>query len=181
MDQDNLHFNLTWMNSHMSPGAGRKPRPDPAQPIGTWLARVGGQHAAWDSLWPSLERQSALQAEVDRFSAQFNCGRTYVRETGPKQLTWFALTTAQAAKMRNLKVSLETFLTDCGWHFNGVTIRTQPAKAPRSNAPNPAGRPPKPPLNPEQLAHWIRLEQTLEPGPLRDAVTRLIVHQSRIG
>jgi len=165
----------------MSHGAGRKPRREPAQQVGAWLAQVGGQATTWDSLWPSLERQSALQADVDRFSAEYRCGRTYVRETGPQQLSWFALTTAQAAKMRNLKISLETFLADHGWHFNGVTIRTQPAKAPRPDARNSAPKSPKPGLTPTQLRHWQQLQQALEPGPLRDAVERLIVHQSRQG
>ncbi len=162
----------------MSHRAGRKPRPDPAQQVGSWLARVGGPDTTWDSLWPSLERQSALQADVDRFSTEFHCGRTLVRETGRQQLAWFAFSTAQAAKMRNLRISLETFLTDRGWHFIAVNIRTQPAKDPRGRAVNPAQKSTKQGLTTDQLALWRRLEAELEPGSLRDAVAGLILHHT---
>ena len=163
----------------MSPTINRKKHTANARPVGGWLTLVDGTENAWNFLWPSLERQATLQSDVDRFCADVGCGSTLVRETSRGQLTWFALTSSQAAKMRNLRQSFGEVLESRGWHFSAVSIRVQPAKHPRTAKKTESMRRIKPGLSPAQVAHWKNLLMQLEPGDLHDAVEKLITHHSQ--
>lgn len=152
-----------------------KTQPATVLSVGRWLARFDGAQSDWSSLWPSLERQTALQAEVDRFCADAGCGATRVREHAP-QLMWWARNASQASKLRNMRLSLQKHLAERGWHFSAVAIKIQPEKTSRHSSQFVQKPLSKPGLNPAQVAQWEALHKTLEPGKLRDAVEKLIAH-----
>ncbi|CAN5415253.1 hypothetical protein BH09PSE6_BH09PSE6_31170 [soil metagenome] len=120
-----------------------------------------------------FRRASALQDEADRFSREAGLGPSLVRERDD-QLVWIAATPSQAAKMRNLRTSLERQLGENGWPNCQVVVKLQPMARPAAPVVHD---------NPQALPaavvdDWAALHDTLEDGPLRDAVTRLL-HQRR--
>ena len=135
--------------------------------VGKWLAQVDGI----ETLWPSLQRQTALQADVDLFCTQHQCRPSVVRQLNASELVWLAKSPSHAAKLRNLQASLLAFLTQRGWHCNRITVRVQSAHFFYSTAP---AKPPKPGLNAAHLQHWQQLAEQLPAGTLQNAVAQLL-------
>jgi len=85
---------------------------------------------------------------------------------------------AYAAKLRQLAPRLAQALTARGWNLNEIAVRVQ------AGLPGPgtiSSRPPREavPLDAGALDAFQALHAQLEPGPLADAVARLLAHHGR--
>jgi hypothetical protein len=141
----------------------RKP---PATALSGWIEQLS-QAGGID-----LRRAAALQDEADRFARASGLGSTLVRERDG-QLVWIAASPSQAAKMRNLRASLEHQLTRAGWPAVAVVVKLHPT--PRPTVVQPEIRPQRLPVT--VIGEWAALHETLEAGPLKDAVARLLRHR----
>ncbi len=84
-------------------------------------------------------------------------------------------TAAHAAKMRQLAPRIARSLADQGWNLNEIAIKVQ------AGLPKPGARQPRPPteaqpLNDKALGAFETLHDNLRPGPLADAVAKLLRH-----
>lgn len=80
---------------------------------------------------------------------------------------------AHATRLRQLTPTLLRALVQHGWNLTEVEIRVQAAMTPKA--------PPRPPrevrpLDRQALVCFKSLEQTVPPGPLADAIARLLKH-----
>lgn len=80
---------------------------------------------------------------------------------------------AHATRLRQLMPTLLRALHSHGWHLTEMEIRVQAGLA--------GYLPPAPPrevlaLDKQALRHFQDLQQNVEPGPLADAIERLLVH-----
>ena len=82
---------------------------------------------------------------------------------------------AYAAKLRQMAPSLAQALAGRGWLLDTIAVRVQ-AGMPRPGSR--AQRPPKSvqPLGPQALQAFDELGRTVRPGPLADAIARLLAH-----
>ncbi|CAP41036.1 DciA family protein [Bordetella petrii] len=82
---------------------------------------------------------------------------------------------AHAAKLRQLAPRIAQTLCAQGWNLNEIAVRVQ-AGMPKPGAKSP--RPPKEaePLGDTALGAFEQLREELRPGPLADAVARLLAH-----
>ncbi|ARP75356.1 flagellar hook-length control protein FliK [Bordetella genomosp. 6] len=82
---------------------------------------------------------------------------------------------AHAAKLRQMAPRIAQTLTEQGWNVNEISVRVQ-AGMPRPGQKAP--RPPKlaQPLGSTALDAFETLHRGLRPGPLADAVARLLKH-----
>jgi hypothetical protein len=82
---------------------------------------------------------------------------------------------AYAAKLRQMAPSLAQALAERGWLLNEISVRIQ-AGMPRPGSR--AAKPPKEaqPLGPQALQAFDDLGKTVRPGPLADAIARLLAH-----
>lgn len=80
---------------------------------------------------------------------------------------------AHATRIRQLTPTLLRRLQECGWNLTRIEIRVQAGLA----AYGPA-RPPREvrPLDRQALDSFRQLQQSVEPGPLADAIGRLLKH-----
>ncbi len=80
---------------------------------------------------------------------------------------------AHATRLRQLTPTLLRVLVDHGWDLTEVEIRVQAALEPAT-----AARPPREvrPLDPRALSHFEALQRNVSPGPLADAIGRLLKH-----
>lgn len=87
---------------------------------------------------------------------------------------------AHAAKLRQMAPRLAQALSGQGWNTTEVTVKVQ-AGMPRPGARTP--RPPKTaqPLGPSALQAFESLGRTVRPGPLADAIARLLDHHRGSG
>ena len=85
---------------------------------------------------------------------------------------------AHAAKLRQLAPTIVRTLTDKGWNLASITVKVQ-ANLPKSGAKSP--RPPKEavPLGHTALDAFKTLHDNLRPGPLAEAVAKLLAHHNR--
>lgn len=82
---------------------------------------------------------------------------------------------AYAAKLRQMAPSLAQALAQRGWLLNEIAVRVQ------AGMPRPGSRAPKPPktaqpLGPQALQAFDELGKSLRPGPLSEAIARLLAH-----
>ncbi|AOU91535.1 Zn-ribbon-containing RNA-binding protein [Achromobacter ruhlandii] len=82
---------------------------------------------------------------------------------------------AHAAKMRQLAPRIAQALADQGWNLNEIAVKVQ------AGLPKPGARKPLPPkeaqpLGDAALGAFETLHDNLRPGPLADAVARLLKH-----
>lgn len=131
-----------------------------------WLAQADGVK----NLWPSLERQSSLQSDVDAFCRRHHCAPAQVREQGA-ELVLLGHSPSQSAKLRNLQPSLLAFLVHRGWAFERLAVRVQST---RFSAPQTTPTLRKAELPQQSLSAWQALNETLDAGSLKDAVQRLL-------
>ena len=84
-------------------------------------------------------------------------------------------TPAHAAKIRQLGPSMGRALAEQGWNLNTIDVTVQ-GSLQQLNAPK--VKPPKEavPLGVTAVTAFEHLHETLQPGPLADAVARLIAH-----
>ncbi|CAN5145474.1 hypothetical protein BH10PSE17_BH10PSE17_11350 [soil metagenome] len=149
--------------------SGREPsRKAPGTTLSGWLEQLSREGGV------DLKRAASLQAEADAFSREAGLGPSLVRERDD-QLVWIAATPSQAAKMRNLRASLERALGANGWPNCQVVVKLQPMARPAATVV---------PANPQDLpdavvGDWAALHDTLDEGPLRDALTRLLRQRKR--
>ncbi|ARP96433.1 flagellar hook-length control protein FliK [Bordetella genomosp. 13] len=82
---------------------------------------------------------------------------------------------AHAAKLRQLAPRIAQALAAQGWNLNEISVKVQ-AGMPRPGAKAP--RPPKlaQPLGPTALDAFESLGRNVRPGPLADAIARLLQH-----
>lgn len=142
-----------------------KKAPSPA--VKTWLSQADGI----ETLWPSLERHSALQADVDLFCCEQHCGQAFAREHLASELILLARSPSQAAKLRNLQSSLLNHLTQRGWHCTRIIVRVQSERYLGKSVTNPVH---KSGIPRNSLADWQRLHSELPAGTLKDAITQLL-------
>jgi hypothetical protein len=85
---------------------------------------------------------------------------------------------AHAAKLRQMAPSLAQALSTRGWLLDEIAVRVL-ASMPRSGGR--AARPPKTaqPLGAQALDAFDALGKTVRPGPLADAIARLLAHHGR--
>ncbi|MCD0501845.1 flagellar hook-length control protein FliK [Bordetella petrii] len=85
---------------------------------------------------------------------------------------------AHAAKLRQLAPRIAQALNAQGWNLNEIAVRVQ-AGMPKPGAKAP--RPPKEaqPLGDSALGAFETLQENLRPGPLADAVARLLAHHKK--
>ena len=97
-----------------------------------------------------------------------------------QQLQLAVPTPAHAAKMRQLGPTMGRALAARGWNVNTIDVRVQgnlqQLGAPRPPAPREAQ-----PLAESAIAAFETLHRTLAPGPLADAVAKLVAHHKRDG
>ncbi|WZB74597.1 DUF721 domain-containing protein [Achromobacter insuavis] len=82
---------------------------------------------------------------------------------------------AHAAKMRQLAPRIAQALADQGWNLNEIAVKVQ------AGLPKPGARKPLPPkeaqpLGTTALGAFETLHDNLRPGPLADAVAKLLKH-----
>lgn len=82
---------------------------------------------------------------------------------------------AHAAKMRQLAPRIARSLADQGWNLNEIAIKVQ------AGLPKPGARQPRPPkeaqpLGDKALGAFETLHDNLRPGPLADAIAKLLRH-----
>lgn len=83
---------------------------------------------------------------------------------------------AHANRLRQLTPTLLRALTARGWNLNQIEIRVQAGLMSPTHK-----RPPREvqPLGREALQSFQDLQRTVTPGPLADAIARLLVHHGR--
>lgn len=83
---------------------------------------------------------------------------------------------AHATRMRQLKPTLLRALGQHGWNLNQVEIRVQAGLLAQA-----VKRPPREvqPLGRKALDSFQELQKNVEPGPLADAISRLLAHHGR--
>lgn len=141
--------------------------------VKNWLSQAEGI----ETLWPSLERLSALQADVENFCQQHHCGLLLVRELHAAELIVLARSPSQAARVRNLQTSLLHHLAQRGWHFTRITVRIQQERfsgAPLRHLPDKKGLPGA------SLESWHELGTRLPAGELKNAVLQLIQRRKSV-
>jgi hypothetical protein len=141
--------------------------------VKNWLSRSEGIEA----LWPSLERQVAIQADVEFFCQQQRCGLFLVRELDNSELVLLAKSPSLAAKMRNLQTSLLQHLLQRGWYFTRIVVRVQAEQLAKQIAPRSSQI--KKGLPENSLASWKKLGAELAPGALQEAVLDLLKRRSK--
>ena len=82
---------------------------------------------------------------------------------------------AYASKLRQLGPRILTRLNDTGWNLNEVTVRVQGALV---QGPAPQTVRTAEPLGPTALDAFSQLNDALTPGPLSDAIQRLLKRHS---
>nr|WP_231934121.1 DciA family protein [Bordetella bronchialis] len=82
---------------------------------------------------------------------------------------------AHAAKLRQMAPRIAQALQAAGWNLNEITVKVQAGLPGAGTKP---ARPPKEsiPLDETALNAFEALRETLNPGPLADAVARLLRH-----
>ncbi|KAG1369505.1 hypothetical protein G6F59_018702 [Rhizopus arrhizus] len=80
--------------------------------------------------------------------------------------------------MRQLAPRIARTLADQGWNLNEIAVKVQ------AGLPKPGARQPRPPkaaqpLGDKALGAFESLHDTLRPGPLADAVAKLLRHHKR--
>ncbi|MEO6984733.1 MAG: DciA family protein [Paralcaligenes sp.] len=146
-----------------------KPTPDSLSAI-SWLSgdqRSAGvlttarmllsiEHAAKTILPPALA-QVCRVARVDR-----------------QQVTLAVPSAAYAARLRQLAPRIAQMLTQGGWNINEISVKVQAGLL--QTRTNPAPIKDVTPLDERALSAFEALQNNLRPGPLADAVKRLLAH-----
>src|SRR5690606_37252434 len=91
-----------------------------------------------------------------------------------RQMTLAVPSPAHAAKLRQLAPTIITKLASQGWNINEVSVKVQARLSENWTKPLQAGN--KATLNAAALDAFDRLGSQLRPGPLADAVQRLLRH-----
>ena len=99
-----------------------------------------------------------------------------VAQVKAAELTLIVDHAALAAKLRQLTPSLLKHIRDSGWNAESLKIKV--ASKPNRPLPHKVIREAQP-LDDTALGHFENLRHTLEPGPLAEAVERLLSHHRR--
>lgn len=78
---------------------------------------------------------------------------------------------AYASKLRQMVPRIKARLNQAGWNINEITVRVQGALVQR---PDPPFQKMAEPLGPVALDAFSKLGDAVEPGPLSDAIQRLL-------
>lgn len=92
-----------------------------------------------------------------------------------QRLTLAVPSAAYASKLRQLGPSILARLNDAGWNLNEITVRVQGSLA--QNMTESSTRTTEP-LGPGALDAFSELRSNLQPGPLSDAIERLLKHHA---
>jgi hypothetical protein len=90
-----------------------------------------------------------------------------------QQLTLAVPSAAYASKLRQLAPSIVRLLVDGGWNINEINVRVQAGLLQKQTKK--ASREFEP-LGDKALAAFTELQAHVRPGPLADAIKRLIAH-----
>lgn len=98
-----------------------------------------------------------------------------VAKLEPSRLQLAVPSAAHAAKLRQLAPRIAQALNTQGWNINEIAVRVQ------AGMPRPGAKAPRPPREAELLGKtaldaFETLQESLRPGPLADAVARLLAH-----
>lgn len=90
-----------------------------------------------------------------------------------QQLTLAVPSAAYASKLRQLAPRLVRLLADGGWNLNEIIVKVQAGlvKSQTKTAPRRVA-----PLNESALRAFDELHNNIRPGPLADAISRLLKH-----
>ncbi|HEY9280544.1 MAG TPA: DciA family protein [Eoetvoesiella sp.] len=91
-----------------------------------------------------------------------------------QQITLAVPSAAYAARLRQLAPRILQLLTEDGWNLNELNVRVQAGLLQNQTKAAPARE--VVPLDDNALKAFEKLEKGLAPGPLADAVKRLLVH-----
>ncbi|MGB3290308.1 MAG: DciA family protein [Burkholderiaceae bacterium] len=119
---------------------------------------LAAEGAAKDALPPALARVCKV-ARIER-----------------QQMTLAVPSAAYAARLRQLAPSVVQALAGGGWNLNEIKVRVQAGLL--QNRTNPSGKEAIP-LDDNALDAFDQLRGALQPGPLADAVLRLLKHHRR--
>lgn len=127
-----------------------------AQVLTTARMLLSIEHAAKTILPPALA-QVCRVARIDR-----------------QQITLAVPSAAYASKLRQLAPRIVQLLTESGWNLNEISVKVQ---AGLLQAQTKTAQPREiAPLDDNALKAFAELQGNLRPGPLADAVTRLLRH-----
>jgi len=137
------------------------------------LAWLGSDTVAASVLATARRHIQIRQAVGTVLPAGLGAACQVVKVDGPC-LTIAVPNAAYAAKLRQLAPRLAEALTRAGWHIHEVKVRIHAGPS----VPAPYTPPPKEaiPLDDQALAAFTVLRNQLRPGPLADAVARLVRH-----
>jgi hypothetical protein len=90
-----------------------------------------------------------------------------------QQLTLAVPSAAYASKLRQLAPRIVRLLTDSGWNLNEIIVKVQAGllKSQTKTAPRHVT-----PLSESALRAFDELQNNIQPGPLADAISRLLKH-----
>jgi len=127
------------------------------------------QHGA--SVLITAENLLAAEQEVRRVLPLGMADVCRVARIERQQITLAVPSAAYASKLRQLAPRVLVRLNDAGWNLNEISVRVQGSLA--QNVTEPSQRQAEP-LGSIALEAFSRLHTDLEPGPLSDAVQRLL-------
>lgn len=133
-----------------------------------------GQHASGVML--TAQRLIALQEIIGKQLPAAMRGGFAVAQVKGAELTLIVDHAALAAKLRQLTPSLLKHIQDGGWHAESLKIKV--ASKPNAPPPYQTERQAQP-LDASALGHFEALRQELRPGPLAQAIDRLLSHHKR--
>lgn len=140
-----------------------------AQVLG-WL----GQESSSASVLLTAQRLLAIQKSLAQQLPTALQTSFVVLKWGEGELRLGTQGSAQAAKLRQFVPRLKSHMADLGHKTESVTIKVlAESPVPSLSKPIKEARP----IDKSDLTHFVTLAHTLEPGPLADAVAKLIARR----
>lgn len=137
-----------------------------------WLSH----HPQGARLLQTAHELLALQGVLARILPPALGRRIQVARVDGQQITVMVPSPAHAARLRQLTDGTARQLRDAGWPIDAIVVRIDAAMG-LDGTQKPARE--TQPLNEQALQSFESLQQQLSPGPLADAVARLLQHHRR--
>ena len=151
----------------------------PGNPVPTIMELLRQDSAAADLL-PTAERLMLLQQDLNLLLPAGTANACTIHIGTEHTLFINAASAALAGKLRQTVPSLIAGLSRRGWKVNAIQLRVQPTNNHLNsmNYINSSGRAKHARLSETALGSWTELAENLDASPLREAVTKLLQHQT---